>query len=354
LVYLGLAHAGFLRETYVRFGQPLGVPLVAATGLFVAFRLAVLPARMSSSRRALVTWLVATSCIGAAFAVTEPELGRPLDRTTILLAIDRSRSMDLVPGADKRISTEVALAERGMHDDDRIGTVVFGAEAATEDPPRPKSDLPPPQRIEVGRDGTDIEAVIRRALAELPADTSGRLVLISDGVQTRGDALAAAALAVAADVPIDVVPLDQKVVPDVRVVNVRAPTRADEGEPIDLRVVTSSSSPADIELRIKRDGELIHTGKAHVAAGEDVLRLRETASVAGLHRYDVEVSAVDPRLDGAAEDNAGSTFVRVRGPALALVLDGDPGKAAPMARALESTGFKVNQGATSAVPADVG
>src|SRR6185437_10541097 len=193
----------------------------------------------------------------------------------IIMMVDRSRSIDLVPMADARVASELRLAEKGMHDDDRIGTVAFASEALVEDPPRPKSDLPPPQRVTLGRDGTNLEAAVRRALAELPADTASRLVLMSDGVQTRGDVLAAAAAAVAADVPIDVVPLDQKSFDDVRVVSVRAPSHADEGEAIDLRVVTASTKEADLEVRIKRDGDVIQTGKLHVAAGEDVLRLRE-------------------------------------------------------------------------------
>ena len=354
LVYVALAHAGLLHETYVRFGEPLALGPLFAAGLFVAWRLSKLPARMGTGRRRLVTWLVAASILGAALAVAEPELGRPLDRTTLILALDRSRSVDLVPGADRRMASELALAERGMHDDDRIGVVAFGADAQTEDPPRPKSELPPPQRANVGRDGTDLAGAIRRSLAELPADTSGRIVLMTDGVQTRGDALAASALAVAANVPIDVVALDQRVIPDVRVASVRAPMRADEGEPLDLRVVTSSAAATDVEVRVKRDGEVIHTGRAHIGAGEDVLRLRETAAAPGLHRYDVEVSALDPNADGAPEDNAGSAFVRVRGPSLALVLEGDSGKGAPLAQALESTGFQVAQRTTSGVPADVG
>ncbi|WP_394828412.1 VWA domain-containing protein [Pendulispora albinea] len=354
LLYVALTHGGILRETYVRFGAPAALWLLLAAGAFVAWRIARLPMRMSSARRSLVTWLVAASILGALFAVAEPELGRPLDRTTLILALDRSRSIDLVSGADKRMAAETSLAERGMHDDDRIGVVAFGADAQTEDPPRPKSDLPPPQRANVGRDGTDLAGAIRRSLAELPADTQGRIALMTDGVQTRGDALAAAALAVAARVPIDVVPLDQRSIPDVRVVSVRAPVRADEGEPLDLRVVTSSPAATDVEIRVKRDGEPIHTGRAHIGAGEDVLRLRETAAGPGLHRYDVEISAVDPNADGAPEDNSGSTFVRVRGPSLALVLEGDSGKGAPLAQALSATGFRVVQRTTSGVPADVG
>ncbi len=354
LLYQGLAHAGFIKETYVRFDRPIALLLVAAAGVFLAWRLSLLPERMARSRRALVVVLATLSVLGATLAVAEPEVGRQLDRRTIIIGLDRSRSIELVPGADARIAAELKVAEKGMHDDDRIGTVAFGAEAATEDPPRPKSDLPPAQRVEIGRDGTDLEGAIRRALAELPADTAGRVVLVTDGVQTRGDALSAAAAAVAADVPVDVVLLEQKVVPDVRIVSVRAPTRADEGEALDLRVVTSSAVATEVELRVKRDGETIHTGRTKIGAGEDIVRLRETAAAPGLHRYDVEVTALDAKADGAPEDNTGSAFVRVRGPSLALVLEGDPGKGAPMVKALEASGFKVVERSTTGVPSDVG
>src|SRR6185503_15034490 len=94
------------------------------------------------------------------------------------------------------------------------------------------------------------------------------------------------------------------------------------------RLVTSSPAPAQIEIRLRRDGELVARADAAIAAGEDVLRIREKAPGPGLRRYDVEITAKDPRLDESAEDNAASTFVRVRGPAAALVLEGDAGQSA--------------------------
>ena len=103
-----------------------------------------------------------------------------------------------------------------------------------------------------------------------------------------------------------------------------------------------------------RDGELIRQGDAKIAAGEDVLHLREVAGEPGLHRYDVEVSALDPKLDEAAEDNSGSAFVRVRGEAVALVLEGDPPLAGALAHALESAAFKVQVAGATGVPADLG
>jgi len=173
LPYVWLAHAGVIHETYVRFGVPLALWFLLAGGAFVAWRLAKLPARMGVGRRQLVTWLVAASILGALLAVAEPELGRPLDRTTLIVALDRSRSIDLVSAAEKRMTSELELAERGMHDDDRIGVVAFGADAQTEDPPRPKSDAPPPQRANVGRDGTDLAGAIGARWPSCPPTPRG-------------------------------------------------------------------------------------------------------------------------------------------------------------------------------------
>ena len=356
LVYVGLTHAGIARETYLRFHHPEALVACSLAGAFLAWRFSQLPLRMSKLRRGLVIALSTAATLAALFAVAEPEIGKPLDRMTIILAVDRSRSIDLVPGADGRIRNELRVAEIGMHAEDRVGTLVFGANAEIEDPPRPRSDLPPAQRVAVGRDGTNLELAIRRALTELPADSASRIVILSDGVQTRGDALAAGAAAVAADVPVDVVVLDQKLVPDVRVVTVRAPPHADKDETIELRVVVSSAVDTKVDVRVRRDGELIRKTDQPIAIskGENVLALREQATDPGLHRYDVEVTAVDPAADAAPEDNAGSTFVKVRGATSALVMEGDLDKGAPLAAALTASGFKVTEVSTTGVPSDIG
>ncbi len=353
-LYVGLTWAAVISDRYLRLARPWVTLLCLAATSFIAVRLTTSRAKQGTGRTVLGDLLTMAAAITAAMAAAGPEIGKPLDRLTVLIAVDRSRSIDLVPSAETRIKQNLAVAELSMREDDRIGTIAFAAEAATEDPPRPKSDLGAPQRVAIGRDGTDLAAAIRRSLAEVPPDSAARIVLLTDGVATRGDTMSAAAAAVAAQLPIDVVPLEQRMVPDVRVVALRAPTRADEGEAMDLRLVTSAPAPAEIEIRLRRDGELIAKANAKVAAGEDVLRIREKAPGPGLHRYDVEITAIDPRLDEAPEDNAGSTFVRVRGPSAALVLEGDPGKGKFIVDALTASAFRVDSGSTTSVPADLG
>lgn len=337
---------------YVRLTRPiLAVPL----GLLLFWlttrirRFSLRRTRMRALGMALLTGVSALAC---AFAVIGVELGQKLDRLAVIVAIDRSRSIDLVPGAQGRIEQEIRVAEQGMRSGDRIGTLAFAAEAVVEDPLRERAHPPAPQRAEIARDGSDLGLAIRRALSEIPPDSAARIVLLSDGVSTRGDALGEAALAAAAGVPIDAVPLDQRRLQDIRVVAVSAGGRASEGEAIDLRIVTSSAHDAEVEVRIYRDGQLVRRGDVSIAAGEDVVHLREVASEPGLHRYDVELSAKDPSKDEAAEDNRGSAFVRVTGEATALVLERDKSLAAPLTRALESAAFKVRTGDATQIPSD--
>lgn len=352
-VYTGLVWAHVFTDTLVRFERPLWSVPCALVLLFVVYRLTLLSPRQSTVRRTLVEASVAASGLFLMLAVLGSELGKPLDRLAIIVALDRSRSIDLVPNAEARLSAELRVAELGMRDDDRIASVAFAADAVLEDGLRPKSKLPSAQKADIGRDGTDLASGIRRALSEVPADFAARVVVMSDGVSTRGDPLDAASAAAVAGVPVDVVPLEQRQLPDVRVVSLRTTPRANVGETLDLRVATASSSEAEVEVRLYRDGELIRKGNTRVAEGDDVLHLREVAPEAGLHRYEVQLSALDAKQDQALEDNSGSTFLRVRGEAIALVLERDPSLAEPLIAALSSAAFKVKSASATGMPGDL-
>ena len=342
----------FVRDL-VRFQQPLFLAFPALVAIFALWRMQRLPTGITRGRRIVMGLCASLAALCAALAVAGPEWGHPIDRLTVVLAIDRSRSMELVGNATARVHEEESHAVASMRDDDRIARVVFGAEAATEDPAHPRAAVASAQDVAVGADGTDVGAAIRRALAEIPDESAGRVVLVTDGAANRGDALGAAAAASASGVPIDVVRLEQRPQPNIRLEAVRAPIAADEGEAFDLRVVTRSNAATDVDVRVSIDGQVVQRGRAHIEAGEDVVTLRQTAPTSGLHRYEVDVTPTDPHTDAIVQDNRAGTFLRVRGPSRVLVLEGDPGRASPLIDALRQAAFRTEERSAASFPEDL-
>lgn len=356
---LSLALVGYALATRRGWVQPTWARLSRPSLVFVApLALGLLSwaARRFTRRGArahVEEALIAVVALSLSLATIGVEIGRTLDKMTVIFVIDRSRSIDLVPGGADLAVRELPLAEQHMRDGDRVAVVAVGAGAVTEQPPRSRSEPPLSQAAVVARDATNLEQGLRRALAEVPPDTAARIVLVSDGVATRGDVMDAASAAVAAQIPVDTLVLTQRSVADVRVASVTMAPRADAGETVELRVVTSSTHEAEVEVRVRVDGKLARTGTARIAAGEDVIVLREKVPDAGLRRYDVEVTALDASLDATPDDNARSSFVRVRGKAVALLLEGDRGAGAFVAAALAQAEILVEERSVAAFPADL-
>lgn len=333
-----------MRSYSIAAGHPIVLAIGLLAALLVAIQLWRADLALSRSRRIASSILAWLALLVAVLAAAEVELIRPADRMTVVVASDRSRSIDLVPNAEAKLTSDLLAAEQKMLKDDRLGVVRFGASAALSQPLHSKGESATPVEPTLARDATDLEAGIRRAVDEVLAGGGGRVVLLSDGVANRGDALAAAARARALGVPIDVVILNQQVLPDVRVVSARGPTLADEGETIEIRAVVHTpprNKPIDVEVTVKRDGVLVQTFKTKVASGEDVIRFKDKPTEPGLHRYDVHVRPLDATIDSSPEDNDATTFVRVRGPSTVLVLQKEESKAAPLRNALESEGYRV-------------
>jgi uncharacterized membrane protein len=338
----------------IRFATPwllgLGLPLAAV----VAWRLRRLPSDYAGARRRVVQSLMLSSVVAVALALAGLEWGTRLDRMAVVFAVDRSRSVERAgdSGATRALE-QVRRATAAMRPDDKAGLVVFGAEAATEVVPSPNPPIGG-ARATIARDATDLAAAIRRALADLPAEHAGRIVLLSDGVETRGDALEAATLAAGRGVQIDVLPIERAAAPEVAIESVRLPERADPREPIELRVVTRATRATEVDVRVMRDGEPIAVTRTRVRPGDDVLTMRDVATEPGVHRYDVLVEPVDPGADTARENNEGGAYVRVSGGARVLLLAERPPEVEALAGAIRAAGFEVDVRDRTGVPADLG
>jgi hypothetical protein len=211
------------------------------------------------------------------------------------------------------------------------------------------------QRAAVGIGGdvgsaqvTDLAAGIETAAGLLPS--GGRLVVLSDGVPTTGDAAAAAARARARGIRVDGLRLAPARVPDAAMVRVHGPAAVHAGDPFTLALTIRSAAAATVRLTVARDGGAPGAQRVRVRAGDTALTLDETAPAAGWHSYHVAVALAGDR---DRTDDALDAVVRVAAAPRVLVVEGAPGRAGPLPAALRATGARVRVGSSpQALPAD--
>ncbi|HEX9371332.1 MAG TPA: VWA domain-containing protein, partial [Roseiflexaceae bacterium] len=141
---------------------------------------------------------------GLVLGLAGAQIVRPVGAVTTVFLLDGSDSVALSQRARAEAFVQQALAK--MPGDDQAALVVFGQRALVER--TPSSDRALGQvAARPGGAATNVEGAVRLGLALLPNEGHQRLVLLSDGRENAGDAAAAARIAAARGVPIDVVAL---------------------------------------------------------------------------------------------------------------------------------------------------
>ncbi|MFG0284909.1 MAG: VWA domain-containing protein [Phycisphaerales bacterium JB039] len=270
-----------------------------------------------------------------------------------------------------------ALIERlneGRGPDDLLGVVVFDGQAGAVATPT-RAD-PTGRAIDLQmRDGSDLAGALRTAAAMIPPTATGRIVLMSDGAQTRGDALDAALDVSAARalgegsrgaIPIDVAPVQYDEPREVLVEFVDAPTRAPAESAVTLRIGLRSTTSARGTLRILADGEPAPIGPdgamsrpVELAPGRTLELVDVNLGEGRVHRFQAvfepEQRAGEPVGDTSLENNTAEAVTLTPGAGSALIVDGvgegaPAGPGATLARALERSGVRTQLVAPLGVP----
>ena len=185
----------------LRFDQPAFLALA-----LVLPPLAVLSWRWLSTmdrfRRAMVIGLRVTLGLCLIVMLAGPRTVREHNDLTVIGVLDLSGSVkqfaELPAMEDLGRLSSIEYIRRWFRQatqtrapDDRFGLIVFDGEATVISVPVRGEYVDDNLDVSIA-DGTNIADAIRLALAMFPAGTARRIVLVSDGNQTAGDAMAAA------------------------------------------------------------------------------------------------------------------------------------------------------------------
>ena len=294
--------------------------------------------RVCSVLRAIILLLLIVALAGPRWLLPSRELA-------VLFAVDDSASLSAA--ARKEARDFVSAANKASGVADTLGVIGFAKDAALWEPPTSSLKLAAQWPEIADRKSTAIASALDFASAIFPAGKTRRLVLLSDGNDTGGQAIATAARLAASGVELFTVPLHNASAPEVLVERVEIPRRLKQGEPFDLLAHIHSNVATTAKVKLYQNQFLLEQRDLALKPGDNEFRAPNLRAEGNFISYEVEVI---PAEDTAIENNRGVATASLRGQPRVLVVDADDSKSRPLADALRNEKILVDTRPASGVP----
>jgi len=340
----------------MRFTSPLFLLLLLFVPLVVYIGA---PSKGASKRRewtSLVLRLIIILCLILSLAGLE--LVQSGNNLAVVFLMDVSDSMP-----QQAVEQEVEYVREALKSigaDDKAAIILFGADALVERPMSSLNQLASITSVPITNQ-TDLAEAIQLGLALYPSGYAKRMVILSDGAETTGDALNAAKFASAANVQIVVMPFINKIDSEALVTAVDAPKHLRQGEQFDLNVSIQANQSTRAVVRVLAKNQILYEAAHELHKGNQTLSLPLTAQEPGFVSYQVQIT---PEQDTYYQNNRLDTFSQVEGPPRVLMVAPPKGEILPdgtsrpdeyslLQQALTSAGFNVKLVTPGLMPVDL-
>jgi len=324
------------------FEQPAWLWLCLLVPLLVAASLRSL-AGLDPVRRVLALAFRSILVILVAACLARIQYVRRSDDMTVMLVMDRSYSTEAM---QEEVEAYLLEATRDPPSEDRVGMIDFSRYPYLQQLPMKGYHIAPGRLPPMPEnDRTNIAGAIRLAMAMFPHDTAKRIVLLSDGNENLGDVLTEARRAGADGIPVDVVPLWYRHRNDVYFERMIAPTHAEEGEQVPIRMVLNTTRRVSGVLEIYQNGELVELppqeARVDLAPGANTLFMKLPVTTSGPQRFRAAFRPDDDAMDAIGLNNTANAFTFIAGKSKVLLLSTDPSFDMPLADALVGENINV-------------
>lgn len=313
------------------------------------FGLVVLPALVYYFYRSLVDFargqMIASLLIRSivvvllVLALAGLTLLKPTRDLFVVFALDRSLSV----GDESRQTADTFIENAGGHaGNHRFAVLPFAAgpesmkdgrdwlaERSATNADEPES---PTRRRNESRDaqasaaqecdkekGTDIAAVLELAAASIPPHYVPRIVLLTDGNETTGDALETV---LTGGMPVCPVPLATRDDPEIQVSAVNVPAQVMQGEPFFIEVVVDSNHDDRARIEVFSGPHKVVSEAQEIKEGENRFRFRQSIDRDRLAEYAVRISGA--KEDTLLDNNSASGLVFAAGKPRVLLIESAP------------------------------
>jgi uncharacterized membrane protein len=246
----------------------------------------------------------------ATFAIAELAIRLPNRAGTVVVVADRSESMP--PNAAAAEKEVIDLLHKSMGPHDLLGIVSFARQAVIEQTPQHGEFGG--FTAQIGPEHSDLNSAVETALNLIPPDSSGRILVLSDGKWTGKDPADAGARAAGRDIPIDYRVLARPQVSDVAIQSFVTPQSVQPGEAYVLSSWIRSPADQTIRYELRRGAAVIGSGTRQVTAGLNRILFRDRApSGAAGGVYDYTLVVQGPPDDPIPENNQARALLSVEG-----------------------------------------
>jgi Mg-chelatase subunit ChlD len=297
----------------------------------------------SPARRRLSLGLRITLVTLVVLALAMPVLRQSSSAPTLVMLVDVSDSV-----------SEVQLARARRFVDDAWGArngapmeVVTFAGQARRAAPKGGSAVPVIERHDGG--ATDLAAAVVYARGLVP-EGAARLVLITDGNETRGDGVDAIERAIAGGATLEVVRLGEGDVVDARVTALHLPDTLRRHEPSRVGALVESSGPGKATVRFDENGILVEERTVELKGGPQEVDFELSPNLSGLVKYSADVELAGDQILG---NNRFVALADVAGPPRVLLAAATPDDGRHLEETLAAQEFGVEATTTTLLPSTV-
>ncbi|MEH7388768.1 VWA domain-containing protein [Bacillus sp. JJ1503] len=253
------------------------------------------------------------------FALTVPQILLPAKGETVVFLADRSAS---VSQSDHQLLEWIEKSVMDKQQDDSFAVVTFGENVSLEQNTGIRKNPVQQFNSEIDDGETNIEAGMQFAASLIPPNSSGRIVLLSDGNETIGNSEEAANLLKNRNIELDYVLLKNHVGEDMSLSEINVPPSLYKGEEALVSFIIDSNADKNAVIRLSVNNQEILKEIVHVKEGKNVYTFTHKADTSGLTVYKGEIAAEN---DTFIENNMMHSVTNVKGTPKILIVQGKDG-----------------------------
>lgn len=208
---------------------------------------------------------------------------------------------------------------------------------------------------EIDRTATNLAGAIQLGLSLPTAQQRGQkqLVVLSDGVQNVGEAVALLDLVRASEIEVFTLPLASERAHEVWVRSLETPSQVRIGEAFSVRAIVETTTDIEAQVRLYRNGIPVDEPRViTLKQGKQSIAFRQQIFEEAVYRYRIELALNTP-TDDNPENNMGYGVTRVYGTPHILYIEGDIGQVDTLKTSLEMNSVTVAVRPPSEFPTDL-